>query len=117
MDFNASATLKPAARLVVEPSFTYAELNRIDNGEEVFAGYILRTRASYQLTRELSARVVAQYNDFGGGFDLEPLVVYRLNPFSIFYIGSTHGYRDFDRVGLAGTDRQYFLKFQYLFRM
>jgi hypothetical protein len=117
LDFNVSATLKPMQRLVIQPSFGYAELHRVDSGEEVFSGYILRTRANYQFTRELSARVVAQYNDFSGGFDLEPLLVYRLNPFSIFYVGSTHGFRDFaEGVGLAGTDRQFFLKFQYLFR-
>lgn len=48
--------------------------------------------------------------------DLEPLLVYRLNPFSIFYVGSTYGSRQFDGYGLVGTDRQHFAKFQYLFR-
>ncbi|MDQ3389120.1 MAG: hypothetical protein M3483_06410, partial [Gemmatimonadota bacterium] len=116
-DFQASATIRPTQRLVIEPSLVHSALSDPETREEFYSGYILRNRVSYQFTRELSARVVAQYDDFGEAFDLEPLLVYRLNPFSIFYIGSTHEYSDFGaRDGLVGTDRQYFLKFQYLFR-
>lgn len=116
-DFQASATIRPTQRLVIEPSLVHSALSDPETRAEFYSGYILRNRVSYQFTRELSARVVAQYDDFGEAFDLEPLLVYRLNPFSIFYIGSTHEYSDFGaRDGLVGTDRQYFLKFQYLFR-
>lgn len=114
---NASvwATLKPLQRLVIEPSLSYEEL-KLPSGEEVFSGYIARTRFNVQYNRELNLRVVLQYNDFQNRFDLEPLLVYQLNPFSIFYVGSTHGARQFDEHGFAGTDRQYFAKVQYLFR-
>ncbi|HEV2148368.1 MAG TPA: DUF5916 domain-containing protein [Longimicrobiaceae bacterium] len=115
MNARAWATIKPISRVVIEPSLTYEELNRL-GGEEIFSGYIARTRFNFQYNRELQFRMVAQYNDFSERLDLEPLLAYQLNPFSIFYVGSTYGSRQFDGHGLVGTQRQYFAKIQYLFR-
>ena len=114
-DASVWATIKPMARVVVEPSLTYSELNRL-GGEEIYSGYIARTRFNFQYNRELQFRMVAQYNDFAERFDLEPLLAYQLNPFSIFYVGSTYGAREFDGHGMVGAQRQYFAKLQYLFR-
>lgn len=116
---NASiwATIKPLDRLVIQPEVGYQDLHTAD-GEELYAGYIARTRVQLQFNRELSLRLVTQYVDFGdAGVSIEPLLMYRLNPFSIFYIGSTDRYGEFDQpTGFTRTDRQYFLKFQYLLR-
>jgi hypothetical protein len=112
---SLSATVQPSQRLVIQPSLSYQELNRL-NGEEIFSGYIARSRFSYQFNRELNLRLVLQYNDFQNRLDVEPLLMYQLNPFSIFYVGSTHASHRFDDFGLVGTERQYFAKFQYLFR-
>ncbi|HUF12369.1 MAG TPA: DUF5916 domain-containing protein [Longimicrobiales bacterium] len=111
------ATIKPLDRLVIQPEIAYQELNAPDGGE-LFAGWVARTRFQLQFTRELSLRLVTQYVDFGdAGISVEPLLMYRLNPFSIFYIGSTDRYTEFaEPTGFARTDRQFFLKFQYLFR-
>ena len=55
----------------------------------------------------------------------EPLLTYRLNPWTVFYVGATSGYADYGRrddldlpteAGLVQTSRQFFLKFQYLLR-
>jgi hypothetical protein len=113
---GAWAELKPTQRIVLEPSIAYQRMDGQD-GDELFAGYIARTRASYQFTRELFARVVVQYNDFGEALSFEPLIMYRLNPLSILYVGSSHAYGGLDEpYGLERTDRQFFLKVQYLFR-
>jgi hypothetical protein len=108
--------LKPTQRWVVRPSVTYQQMHDRD-GEELFAGYIARANTSYQLSRELFARVVVQYNDFDESLTFEPLLMYRLNPLSVLYIGSTHGYNSFgEPYGFERTDRQFFLKLQYLFQ-
>jgi hypothetical protein len=110
------AEFKPTQRLVVAPSLAYQRMDD-QHGDELFAGYIARTRFSYQFTRELFARVVVQYNDFSEAVTVEPLVMYRLNPLSVLYLGSTHGYSSFEEpYGYHQTDRQFFLKVQYLFR-
>lgn len=112
---SAWAVIKPVQQVVIEPSLSYEQLHR-RSGEEVFRGYIARTRFNFQYNRELNFRVVMQYNDFRDRLDMEPLVVYQLNPFTIFYVGSTHTSTQFDGYGYVGTGRQYFAKFQYLLR-
>jgi hypothetical protein len=112
------ATAKPFDRFVIRPSYDWARLRHPQTGEAVFDGYILRSRFAYQFTRELFLRLVVQYNDFNRGLDVDPLITYRLNPFTVFYAGSTH---DFREVGAGDeftqTERQLFLKLQYLFRI
>jgi hypothetical protein len=114
--------VKPMDRLLVENTWNYVESEAVDTGEGLFSGYIARTRLTLNFSRELSARLVVQYNKFDRIWEADPLVTYRLNPFSIFYVGSTRDYRDLDPVeyGIKGwrlTDRQYFIKLQYLFQI
>lgn len=111
-----SASLKPVRRLVLQPSIAYAALSDPE-GQAVFAGYVLRTRMNLQFTREFSARVIVQYNDFAGRLEVDPLLMYQLNPWSILYVGSTHDFARFDEgFGMEPTERQLFLKLQYLWR-
>ncbi|UCC48363.1 MAG: carbohydrate binding family 9 domain-containing protein [Gemmatimonadota bacterium] len=108
---------KPLTRWVIEPSLNYSQLDDLVTGDHYFSGYIFRTRTTLQFTREFFLRLVVQYNNFSEELSIEPLLTYRLNPFTLFYIGSTQGYQDFDDPhGLTATRRQYFAKFQYLFR-
>lgn len=109
------AAITPMPQLVIEPSVSYEQLDR-QSGEEIFSGFVAYTRANYQVSRELQMRVLLQYNDFNKNLDVEPLVAYQLNPFTIFYVGATYGAADMTTHGLVGTDRQYFMKFQYLIR-
>lgn len=116
-DLSVWGSFKPIQRLIFEPSWNWTRLDRM-NGDNIHDGYVLRARTSYQFTHELFARVVTQYNDFAGRFDVEPLLMYRLNPFSVFYLGSTHGFAETeDPTQVVAMDRQIFLKVQYLFRM
>jgi hypothetical protein len=112
------ATIKPIDRLVLQPSFDYSRLRYHDTTTDIFNGWILRARVNYQFTRELFLRLIVQYDDFDERLDFDPLLTYRLNPFTVFYLGSTH---DFHEVGttqeLTQTERQFFLKLQYLFRI
>ena len=113
------ATIKPSQRFVIQPNFTYSKLDSIDGGPNFFDGFILRTRLNYQFTREFFLRVVVQYNDFSKGIEFDPLLTYRLNAFTAFFIGSTLDYQsDFENVsGYKLSSRQYFLKFQYLYQL
>jgi hypothetical protein len=116
-DVEIFGTLQPSTRMGVEPSLVYSRLAEPDGGPEIFSGYILRTRATYQFTRQLFLRLVVQYNGFSQRVDIEPLVTYKVNPFTLVFLGSTHGYQDFeDPRGLTAASRQFFAKFQYLVR-
>jgi len=117
LSIGVNGTIKPIDRLVIEPRFNHFSLKKT-NGEELSSGYVFRTRTDYQFTRELFIRLVVQYNDFSQRLNIEPLLTYKLNPFSVFFIGSTHGSVDNLNDGnFVQADRQYFMKFQYLFRI
>lgn len=114
--FDLYVRLTPISQLEIRPSIAWQELNNPYTGEELFSVYILRTRISYQFTRELFLRVITEYNNGNGNFDIQPLVTYKINPFSVFYLGTNRFYSEWDGMStLKLRDRQYFLKAQYLF--
>ncbi|MFN2370688.1 MAG: DUF5916 domain-containing protein, partial [Candidatus Krumholzibacteriia bacterium] len=121
-DYSFWCDLKPLDRVLLESSVMWSRSRHLDSDREYFDGWVMRSRLGLQLTRELSLRLVLQYDDFRSLWEADPLVQYQLNPFSIFYVGST---RDYRLLAPGGTDdeswrlveRQYFLKLQYLFRV
>jgi hypothetical protein len=118
LDVSVWGEIKPTDRFKAEPQLSFARLVNQDTRETIFNGYILRTRFNYQFTRRLLFRLVTQYNEFDDRLEIDPLVTYQINPFTAFYLGSTHDYTDFahDGRGFAKTDRQFFFKVQYLVR-
>ena len=121
-DFELWSTFKPIDRLVMENSYYYSQLAKSDyGGEKLYAGYIFRNKTTYQFSKNLFAKLILQYNSYSKHFDIDPLISIKLNPFSIFYIGSTHQVselKDGPRTSkLVESSRQIFLKFQYLWRM
>jgi hypothetical protein len=120
--FSVGADLKPIDRLTIEPNLNYEKMDFAGAGENIYKGYIARTRFQIQATTELSVRLVVQYNDFGERWEVDPLITYRLSPFSVFYFGSTYDYdknidpdRNLSEWRL--TDRRFFAKLQYLFQI
>jgi hypothetical protein len=116
------STIKPISRLVIEPTFDYSKLDDPD-GNELFNGYIVRARANLQFTRELFLRLIFQYDDFARSYDVDPLLTYKINPFTVFFVGSTHNISEVGDTGngiapeYTQTQRQFFAKLQYLFRI
>ena len=128
-------TLKPTAQTQLSltySSFRMEELNGredpdtgdwLEPGSEIYDVYIVRARLQYQFTRNLFFRMVTQYVDSDNLVEFDPLLSYKLNPFTVFFIGSSHNFMQFepnvpgeDRL-YRQTDRTYFVKFQYLFRV
>lgn len=113
---SASVDFKPVQNVTFSPSIRWA---RMDDraGDELFSGYIARARLNYQFSRRLFLRLITEWDEFGRRLSVEPLLLYRLNPFSVLYLGSAHGYAEFDDpFAMERTHRQLFLKVQYLFR-
>jgi hypothetical protein len=117
----AEIDLKPIDRLTIEPNLSYSRSTDVYTGEELYSGYITRTRIQFQANRELSLRFVIQYNDFRPEkWEFDPLLTYRLSSFSVFYAGSTYDYNKFiyyPSTPWKLTSRQYFMKLQYMFRI
>jgi hypothetical protein len=99
------------------------------SGERLFSQQVFRTRFSFQILRALSARLILQYQDrserdgfHGDRWEVDPLITYQINPLTIFYVGSTRDYTNLEPEehrdgGWELSDRQYFLKLQYLFQL
>lgn len=115
-DLEAWVRLRPSTWATFHPSVTYSRMTDA-SGAELFSGYILRSRADLQFTRELFLRLIVQYNNFGQQLSIEPLITYRASPFTMVYLGSTRGYTDLDDdQRWTRTSTQYFTKVQYLLR-
>jgi hypothetical protein len=121
--WNAEAwlTVKPLSNLVLENDYNYFELSKEKGGEKLYSGYIFRNKTSLQFTKNFFFRLVVQYDSFSRSFDIDPLLSYKWNPFTIFYIGSTHSLADIGSSPNHGrfreTKRQFFAKFQYLIKL
>ncbi len=112
-----SAQIKPTSQLQIELSYSRARLSSVATGELFYDGYIARTVGIYQFTPEFFLRVIGQYDQFNKAIDFYPLFSYKLNPYTIFYAGSTYSLSDFGPpYGVKQTARQFFLKLQYLLR-
>ncbi|MEZ5357314.1 MAG: DUF5916 domain-containing protein [Candidatus Zixiibacteriota bacterium] len=153
---ETNATFKPIDRITIEPNFrlstSHTDLQYYDAGSgmassdnrELYRQMIVRVRLQLQVSKQMSLRLVTQYNNtrsrFRGGdsefagddvfysgkrLDIDPLITYRLSSFSVFYLGSTSGYRNYDVSSLGDpvpeyewklAQRQFFMKLQYLFQ-
>jgi hypothetical protein len=96
--------------------------DNLDTGQRLFSQSVFRSRLSLQISRELSARLILQYNDRFAAWDVDPLVTYRINSLTMFYLGSTHHFNDLnlaehDRDGWTLSERQFFVKLQYLLQL
>ncbi len=132
-----SLTLKPIAPLRIDQAYLFTRLST--GGAHVVDNHILRTRASYQFTRELSLRAIVDYSAVlpdetlialgrEKRFTSDFLVTYLVNPWTALYIGYTDGYAnlEIDPIGrdrlrvtdspFHSTGRQLFVKLSYLFR-
>jgi hypothetical protein len=145
---------KLSQRLRLYPTIRYEKMKErdqylIDNPGAPPIQYeqlILRASANYQFTREWFLRLIVEYHDLNdvgspNRLFIEPLLTYRINPFSKFYIGANWGGRQYgegyeftrevlnsdgsvdctdytnDHSAWRMNQAQVFAKFQYLFRI
>ncbi|MBN2009061.1 carbohydrate binding family 9 domain-containing protein [candidate division KSB1 bacterium] len=128
--YNYGFTWKPTARMTWEANYQSYRLWKEFRKDKVAAQRIIRNTFSYQFTRQMSVRLIGEFNNTNyhdsylserinqKTFAVDPLVSYKLNAFSVFYLGAHFGaqnnmYLDWNEVRLQ--DQSVYLKFQYLF--
>jgi len=119
-NFYLTLNIRLIDRLLLENGYTYSELQSSYESDKLYAGYIFRNRTTFQFTKKLFLRLIVQYDSFQSILEIDPLLSYKWNPFTIFYIGSSsmvtdYGQGDFQRY--QQSFREFFAKFQYLFRL
>ncbi|MGD8427601.1 MAG: sugar-binding protein [Balneolaceae bacterium] len=119
---SAYANIKPTPRLHLSLDYNYSTLSSLDDSKNYYRGDIVRLNSKYNFSRKLFLRLITQYNSFSKEFQVYPLLYYKLNPFSKFYIGMTDNLKKYNEPGPTGIDgfrqnhREFFIKFQYLIR-
>ena len=137
-------TLRPVTPLRVDNTYILSRLRDRGSSASIFNNHILRSKWNYQFNRELSLRVILQYNsvlanpEFSGfqttkNLNADFLITYLLNPGTALYIGYNGNAQNLD-PGLALIDppddlrfvrprnryindaKQFFVKFSYVFR-
>jgi hypothetical protein len=126
--WGAWTTLRPMPQLRFDGTFDQFTLNELNDGPEIYDTYVARGKLSFQFTKNLFLRVVGEYIEDDRSFQADPLLSYKINPFTVFFLGSSHSFNEFrDDPGTPGTqiseegyrqtERLFFVKFQYLFRV
>jgi hypothetical protein len=120
-------TLRPSSRFRLDESLIYYRLGTragsvpppFSPGQSIFNNYLNRTKLNYQFTKELSLRLILDYNatiantslfdlqrSLGGsdnangpfaptkGFTTDVLLTYLLHPGTAVYVGYNNGYTD-----------------------
>ena len=118
LSYGSYLELKPTSKLSLSALYNHYQLDELNNKGNIFNGYIVRGSVNYLYNKNLYLRIITQYNSFSGNYQIDPLFRYRLNPFTVFYIGSTHDFNKYEKpYGFKSTERQYFMKLQYLFQL
>ena len=88
-----------------------------EEAQEYYDGFLINARYTHSFTSKLSLRAKVQYSDFSNTWFIEPLLTYQPNAFSALYFGINDLLNTEDDMfsNLTESERQLFVKFQYLF--
>ena len=123
---SAFATIQPNARLSQQIEWQRVGFDRHDTGADVYTVSIVNSRTTYQFTRRLYARVIAQHDDSAHRLLFDALGSYELRPGTVFFAGygSLRERRDYvdgewrsdGAMPLRESRRGLFFKASYLYR-
>jgi len=135
-------TFHAAGRLRIDNAYLLEHIRQRDPHFTAVTNHILRTKWNYQFTRELSARVILQYNAVLSdpeisslsrtkNFNADFLITYLIHPGTAIYVGYNSDLENLNRNlavdpvtgfilttprGYMNDSRQFFVKASYLFR-
>ena len=125
-NLSAFATIQPNSRLSEQIEWQYVDFDRADTGADVYDVTIINSRTTYQFTRQLYTRLIAQHDTSSQRLLLDSLVSYELRPGTVFFAGygalrERRTFRDgewqVDELSpLRESRRGLFLKASYLHR-
>ena len=139
---NFTLTFHAAGRLRIDNAYLLEHIRDSDAHLTAVTNHIFRSKWNYQFTRELSARVVLQYNSVLSNpaisalsptknFNADFLITYLVHPGTAIYVGYNSDLENLDRNlavnpitgfiqttprGYINDSRLFFVKASYLFR-
>ena len=123
---SAFATFQPNARLSQEVEWTWIDFERADTRADVYDLVILNTKTTYQFSRRVYARLIAQHDTSSHRLLLDALGSYELRPGTVLFAGygalrerrayENGAWRIDELSPLQESRRGLFLKASYLYR-
>ncbi len=138
---DLTATVRPMNQLRIDNTYLYRRLEDPPTGQSAYNLHIIRSKWNYQITKELSVRVIGQYNAQLANpllttlksektLNADFLVSYLLHPGTAVYVGYNSNLANLDpslavdsnnelirtRNRFINDGRQFFVKISYLFR-
>jgi hypothetical protein len=139
---NFTLTFHAAGRLRIDNAYLLEHIRERDAHLTAVTNHIFRSKWNYQFTRELSARVIFQYNAVLSNptisslsptknFNADFLITYLIHPGTAIYVGYNSNLANLNRNlnvdpvtdfivttphGYINDSRQFFVKASYLFR-
>ena len=88
-----------------------------EDAKNYYDGFLINSWYTHSFTSKLSLRTKIQYSDFSHNWFVEPLLTYQPTAFSALYFGMNELLSTEDGMfsNLTESERQLFVKFQYLF--
>ena len=147
-DAYLGLTIRPSSRFRLEETYIFNQLrtrkdwtgHAADRPRDIFNLHLVRTKANYQFSRELSLRAIVDYNavlpnetlvglERDKRLSADLLLTYLLNPGTALHVGYSDLYANLEldrqdtvrlrRIGgpTGGAGRQFFVKMSYLLRV
>ena len=139
---NFTLTFHAAGRLRIDNAYLIEHIRERDSQLTAVTNHIIRSKWNYQFTRNLSARLILQYNavlsnpDISSlsrtkNFNTDFLITYLIHPGTAIYVGYNSDLGNLDRNlaldpvtgailttrnGYINDGRQFFVKASYVFR-
>ena len=139
---NFTLTFHAAGRLRIDNAYLIEHIRERDAHLTAVTNHIIRSKWNYQFTRDLSARVILQYNAVLSNpaisslaptknFNTDFLITYLIHPGTAIYVGYNSDLENLNhdlavdpvtgailttRNGYINDSRQFFVKASYLFR-
>ena len=137
---NLGFTLRLITPLRIDNTYLFTRLTDRASGASIFNNHILRSKWNWQFNRELSLRVILQYNSVLANpeftalnttknVNADFLITYLINPGTALYVGYNGNAQNLDLLPTAtGSEvvrhrrrfindaKQFFVKFSYLLR-
>jgi hypothetical protein len=134
---DLEAIIRPLQRLQLRTEYLFTALKLL-NGDTIFNDHIISVRSNYQFTKELSLRLIFQYEstivnstltslEDRRNLNADVLVTYMVNPWTALYVGYNGNRQNYNLVNDSGIPyivrtqgsllndaNQFFLKFSYL---
>ena len=103
----AGATIRPFRGLTIDNKYILTRLSDWQTGRNIFNDHIIRSKWNYQFTREMSVRIIGQYNstlrnpllsslDPQKAFNADFLFTYLLHPGTAIYVGYNSDLQNYD---------------------